>query len=114
MLAITPKHKIFIAVQYVDFRRGIDGIAALCRQQWQLDPFSGHFFIFRNRKANSIKGVSLRFAGAVAVSKKAFPGPLYSLASVFISGVNPDRRPTPCVALQWRPSSRSVYRLAAH
>lgn len=55
MLAITPKHKIFIAVQHIDFRRGLDGIAALCRQQWQLDPLSGHFFIFRNRKANSIK-----------------------------------------------------------
>ena len=55
MLILTPKHKIFIAVQYVDFRRGLDGLIALCRQTLQLDPFSGHFFVFRNRKGNSIK-----------------------------------------------------------
>jgi transposase len=55
MLTITPKHKIFIAIQPIDFRRGIDGIAALCLKQWQLDPLSGHFFIFRNRRGHAIK-----------------------------------------------------------
>lgn len=55
MLQITPHHKIFIAVQPVDFRRGIDAIAALCRQQFQLNPMSGQVFIFRNRNARAIK-----------------------------------------------------------
>jgi len=55
MLQLTPHHKIFIAVQPIDFRKGIDSIAALCRQQFQLDPASGHLFIFRNRNAHAIK-----------------------------------------------------------
>lgn len=55
MLAITPKHKIYLAVQAIDFRRGIDGLAALCRQQFSIDPFSGHYFIFRNRHNSAIK-----------------------------------------------------------
>jgi len=55
MLQITPKHKIFLAVQHIDFRRGIPGISALCRQRWQQNPMSGHVFIFRNRRANAIK-----------------------------------------------------------
>lgn len=55
MLQVTPKHKVFLAVQAIDFRLGIDGIVALCQQQLQQDPMSGHFFIFRNRKANAIK-----------------------------------------------------------
>jgi transposase len=55
MIAITPAHKIFIACQPVDFRRGIDGYAALCRSQLQLNPFSGHCFIFRNKRRTAIK-----------------------------------------------------------
>ena len=55
MLQITPKHKIFIAVQPIDFRKGIPSLVALCRQHWPLNPFSGHVFLFRNRKANALK-----------------------------------------------------------
>lgn len=55
MLQITPKHRVFLAVQSIDFRAGIDGIAALCRNQLQHDPMTGHLFIFRNRKSTSIK-----------------------------------------------------------
>jgi transposase len=55
MLQITPQHQLFLAVEPVDFRRGIDGLKALCQQQWQDDPFSGHLFIFRNQRGTSIK-----------------------------------------------------------
>jgi transposase len=55
MLQVTSKHRVFLAVQAIDFRRGIDGIAALCRNQLQHDPMTGHLFIFRNRKTTSIK-----------------------------------------------------------
>jgi transposase len=55
MLSITERHKVYLAVQAIDFRRGIDGLGALCRTQFSLDPFSGHCFVFRNRKASAIK-----------------------------------------------------------
>ena len=55
MLQITPQHQLFLAVEPVDFRRGIDGLRALCQRQWQDDPFSGHLFIFRNRRATDVK-----------------------------------------------------------
>jgi transposase len=55
MLQITPQHQLFIAVEPVDFRRGIDGLRAMCQQQWQDDPFSGHLFIFCNRHLTSVK-----------------------------------------------------------
>lgn len=55
MLAVSPKHKVYLAIQAIDFRRGIDGLSALCRHQLALDPFSGHYFIFRNRRASAIK-----------------------------------------------------------
>ena len=55
MLQITPNHQLYIAVDPVDFRNGIDGIKALCKRQWSVDPFHGHVFIFRNRTKTSIK-----------------------------------------------------------
>lgn len=55
MLSVTPKHKVYLAVQAIDFRCGIDGLSALCHKQFAMDPFSGHYFIFRNRRASAIK-----------------------------------------------------------
>ena len=55
MISITQTHKIYVACQSVDFRAGIDGYAALCRSQLRLNPFSGHCFIFRNKRRTAIK-----------------------------------------------------------
>ena len=55
MIQITAQMRILVAVEPADFRRGIDGLARLCRQQLQSDPFSGALFIFRNRRAKAIK-----------------------------------------------------------
>ena len=55
MIQVTPQMRIFLAVEPIDFRKGIDGIAAVCRQVLHADPFSGHVFIFHNKKATAIK-----------------------------------------------------------
>jgi transposase len=55
MIQITAQTKVFVAVEPIDFRKGIDGLAALCRQILDKDPFSGALFLFRNRSRNSLK-----------------------------------------------------------
>lgn len=55
MIQITPHMRIFIALEDIDFRKGIDGLAATCRQKLQQDPFSGVLFLFRNRQRNALK-----------------------------------------------------------
>jgi transposase len=55
MIQITPQMRILVAVAAVDFRKGIDGLARLCRQELQADPFSGWMFVFRNRRATALK-----------------------------------------------------------
>lgn len=55
MLQITPQHRLLLATSPVDFRRGLDGLAASCRQTLKNDPFSGAIFAFRNRAGTSIK-----------------------------------------------------------
>lgn len=49
--------KILLAVEPEDFRRGIDGLARVCREKLQSDPFSGTLFVFRNRRGTSLKGL---------------------------------------------------------
>lgn len=55
MLQVTPHMKVLVAVQSADFRKGIDGLVALCRETLTQDPFTGTVFVFRNRRATSIK-----------------------------------------------------------
>jgi transposase len=55
MLQLTPQSRIFLAVQPVDFRKGIDGLAALCRQTLGENPLSGAIYVFRNRTGTTLK-----------------------------------------------------------
>jgi transposase len=55
MLQLTPQSRIFLATEPVDFRNGIDGLAAVCRKVLGDNPLSGAVFVFRNRAATAIK-----------------------------------------------------------
>jgi transposase len=55
LLQITPQMRIFLAVEPVDFRRQIDGLAAVCRGELGEDPFSGALFVFRSRRGHAIR-----------------------------------------------------------
>ena|SRR5438034_943725 len=55
MIQITPQVRILVAVEPVDFRKGIDGLAGICKEQLKADPFSGCMFVFRGRSGTSIK-----------------------------------------------------------
>jgi transposase len=44
-----------MATDVVDLRRGHDGLFAIVRNQWRIDPFAGHLFVFVGRRGNRIK-----------------------------------------------------------
>jgi len=46
MIQIAPQMEIWLAVEAVDFRRGIDGLARACRELLRSDPFSGLCLFF--------------------------------------------------------------------
>lgn len=54
MFQVTPQMRVVVAVEPVDGRKGIDGLAQFCRQKLQENPFSGHLFIFRNRRGTTL------------------------------------------------------------
>lgn len=55
MLQISPSTRIFVCNQLVDFRKGIDGLAGICRNKLEQDPFQGALFVFLNRSRTSIR-----------------------------------------------------------
>ena len=55
MIQITPHMRSLVAVEPADFRKGIDGLARLCRQELESDPFSGCVFVFVNRRRTAVK-----------------------------------------------------------
>jgi transposase len=81
MLQILPKHRVFIAVKPIDFRCGIDAIAAICKKQLLQDPASGHLFLFRNRRGNSIKMIAYDYNGFFLCQKRLSYGTFKSWPS---------------------------------
>ncbi len=55
MIQIAPQMRILVAVEAVDFRKGIDGLARVCKEALEADAFSGCLFVFRNRRRTAIK-----------------------------------------------------------
>jgi transposase len=55
MIQVAAQMRILLAVEPVDFRRGIDGLARVCREVFHTDPFGGCIFVFRNKRSTSLK-----------------------------------------------------------
>ena len=55
MIQLTQHMRILVAIEPADFRKGIDGLAGLCRIRLQQDTFQGTVFVFRNCRATAVK-----------------------------------------------------------
>ena len=55
MLSLGANTRIFLAVEPTDMRKGFDGLFTLVESIIQQDPFSGHLFVFRNRRRDRLK-----------------------------------------------------------
>jgi transposase len=76
MLQLTPQTRVFLACEPADFRRGIDGLAALCRQRLGADPMEGAIFVFRNRRGTALKLLSYDGQGYWLCQKRLSQGRL--------------------------------------
>ena len=50
MLVPPGPIRVLVATKPVDFRKGMDGLAALVKEQLKADPFSGVIFCFRAKR----------------------------------------------------------------
>jgi len=74
MIQLTPQMRILVAVEPVDFRKGIDGLAAVCRSVMSADPFSGFVFVFRNKRRTAIKALTYDGQGFWLAQKRLSRG----------------------------------------
>lgn len=66
--------RVMLATKPVDFRKGIDGLAALVKEELKADPFSGVIWVFRAKRADRLKLVFWDGSGLVLVSKRLDDG----------------------------------------
>lgn len=55
MFGLGPATRIYLAAGATDMRKGFEGLYGLVRYQLQLEPLSGHIFIFSNAARNRLK-----------------------------------------------------------
>ena len=75
MLIPTPT-RILVARDPIDFRKQIDGIAAVCEVQLGEQPLDGTLFLFRNRRKTAVKALVWTHGGFTLMYKKLEKGRL--------------------------------------
>ena len=74
MIHLTADTHILLATQPADFRQGIDGLAAVCRNRLLGDPRSGTLFVFINRSKTMIRTLAYDGTGFWLMTKRLSTG----------------------------------------
>lgn len=74
MISLPPGTKIYLACKPVDMRNGFDGLSALTKQIFDLDPFCGHLFLFRARRGDYLKALYWDGSGLCLFAKRLEQG----------------------------------------
>ena len=71
---ITKAEHIYVACGYTDMRKSIDGLAAVVKQRFKLDPYSNSLFLFCGRHCDRIKALYWESNGFVLLYKRLESG----------------------------------------
>ena len=66
--------RVLVATKPVDFRKGMDGLAAFVQEHLKADPFSGIVYVFRAKRTDRIKLLMWDGTGIVLVTKRLEQG----------------------------------------
>jgi len=59
VIPVPSNTKVWLAAGVTDMRRGFNTLAAQAEKTLAKDPFSGHLFVFRRRRSDLLKIISL-------------------------------------------------------
>jgi len=74
MLSLTPAVKLYACTEPTDMRRSFNGLAAMAENILKLDPYSGHMFVFFNRRRQHCRILFWDRNGFVMVAKRLEKG----------------------------------------
>lgn len=70
MIALSPGTKVYLASKPVSMRLGFDGLAALVRPLFAVEPYGGHVFLFRSRSGSYLKALYWDGTGLCLFAKR--------------------------------------------
>jgi transposase len=70
MIVPSGAVRVLVATRPVDFRKGMDGLAALVQESLGGNPYSGVIYVFRAKRADRVKLLLWDGTGLVLVSKR--------------------------------------------
>jgi transposase len=76
MIQLIPQLRILLACKPIDFRNGIDGLAAICRRELEEEPLSGALYVYRNRRGTALKLLVFDGVGYWMVTRRLSRGTL--------------------------------------
>ena len=74
MIGLPSGVRVLIATSPVDFRKGMDGLAALVQATLKEDPFAGAIFVFRAKRADRVKLICWDGTGLCLFAKRLEEG----------------------------------------
>jgi len=74
VIQLVPGTKVYLACRPVSMRYGFDGLAAQVSQMLGADPFSGHLFLFRSKRADYLKCLYWDGSGLCLFAKRLEQG----------------------------------------
>lgn len=82
MIAINRRTKIFVCKEATDMRASYDTLFSKAKNVLEKDPFSGHLFVFVNKRRNACKCLFYDGTGLVLICKRMERG-LFSRINPF-------------------------------
>ena len=101
MLQLTPQSRTFLALEPIDFRAGIDRLAAFCRERLAQNPLEGAVYVFRNRRSTALKLLFYDGQGFWLCYSASFTGPVPMVAPRRDHGLALVRPRAAHSALEW-------------
>ena len=71
---ISSANHIYLVTGYTDMRKSIDGLMAIVRDTYELDPYSNSVFLFCGRRADRIKALHYEKDGFCLLYKRLEKG----------------------------------------
>ena len=71
---ISKVNSIYIVCGYTDMRKSIDGLVAIVKQTYDLDPFENSLFLFCGRRGDRLKALHWEKDGFIMMYKRLESG----------------------------------------
>ena len=106
MIVLNRRTKVFFCREPTDMRTSFDGLFARVKDLLKEDPFSGHLFVFLNKRRSTCKALIYDGTGIILIAKRLENGLFSSLNphytgkiiltqaefSLFLEGASLDKR----------------------